>query len=69
MYTDSAYELPKVDLVKGDLQSIMPWTMFGGMTREDLGAIYEYLRTIPPVNNKVVRYTVGSKKELSKLDK
>jgi mono/diheme cytochrome c family protein len=61
MYTDSAYVLPTVDLVKGDLQSMMPWSMFGGMTKEDLGAIYEYLRTIPPVNSKVVRYTVAQK--------
>lgn len=61
MYADSAYVLPKVDLVKGDLQSMMPWTMYAGMTREDLGAIYEYLRTIPPVNSKVVRYTVAQK--------
>ena len=61
MYADSAYDLPKVDLVKGDLQSMMPWTMYAGMTREDLGAIYEYLRTIPPVNSKVVRYTVVQK--------
>jgi mono/diheme cytochrome c family protein len=61
MYADSAYVLPKVDLVKGDLQSMMPWTMYAGMTREDLGAIYEYLRTIPPVENKVVRYTVAQK--------
>jgi len=61
MYADSAYDLPKVDLVKGDLQSMMPWTMYAGMTREDLGAIYEYLRTIPPVNSKVVRYTVAQK--------
>jgi len=61
MYADSAYVLPKVDLVKGDLQSMMPWTMYAGMTTEDLGAIYEYLRTIPAVNSKVVRYTVAQK--------
>jgi len=65
MYTDSAYVLPTVDLVKGDLQSVMPWTMFSGMTKEDLGAIYEYLRTVPPVNNKVTRYTVGQKQMAS----
>ena len=61
MYADPSYVLPKVDLAKGDLQTVMPWTMFGGMTREDIGAIYEYLRTVPPVNNKVVRYTVSKK--------
>jgi len=65
MYGDSAYELPEVDLVKGDLQPVIPWTMYAGMTRENLGAIYEYLRTVPPANNKVVRYTVGQKAMLS----
>jgi len=59
MYSDSAYILPKVDLANGDLQSVMPWTMFSGMTTEDLGAVYEYLRTIPPVNNIVMRYTAS----------
>ena len=29
----------------------MPWSMYGGMTREDLSAIYAYLRTVTPVNN------------------
>jgi hypothetical protein len=31
----------------------MPWTFYAGMTDEDLGAIYDYLRTVPPVKNKV----------------
>jgi mono/diheme cytochrome c family protein len=61
MYTDSSYVLPTVDLVKGDLQSMMPWTMYSGMTTEDLGAIYEYLRTVAPVSGKIVRYTVSKK--------
>jgi|TARA_Y100000310_G_scaffold253669_1_gene260583 hypothetical protein len=34
----------------------MPWTLFAGMTQEDLGAIYNYLRTIQPVKNKVEKY-------------
>lgn len=37
----------------GDLQTVMPWTMYGGMTEEDLGAIYTYLRTVDPVENEV----------------
>ena len=31
--------------------------MYGGMTEEDLGAIYEYLRTIKSINHLVVKYT------------
>jgi len=34
----------------------MPWTMYGGMTDEDLGAIYEYLRTVPAVKNQVEKF-------------
>ena len=38
---------------QGDLQTVMPWTMYGGMTEKDLGAIYTYLRTVEPVRNTV----------------
>lgn len=31
----------------------MPWRDYGGMTRDDLGAIYAYLRTVPAVRNAV----------------
>ena len=34
----------------------MPWTIYAGMTEADLGAIYEYLRTVPAVNNSVERW-------------
>ena len=33
--------------------TIMPWLAFAGMTDEDLGAIYDYLKTLPPVEHKV----------------
>ena len=36
--------------------SPMPWLSYAGMTEEDLGAIYDYLRTVPPVRNEVVRF-------------
>jgi mono/diheme cytochrome c family protein len=34
----------------------MPWKQYAGMTREDLGAIYAYLRTLKPVLNRVDRF-------------
>ncbi len=37
--------------------TVMPWTMFAGMTDEDLGAIYAYLRTVKPVRNPVARFS------------
>lgn len=33
--------------------TIMPWRALSGLTDDDLGAIYDYLRTVPPVENKV----------------
>ena len=42
---------------EGEFNTVMPWTMFAGMEVEDLGAIYEYLRTLTPVSHIVVRFT------------
>jgi mono/diheme cytochrome c family protein len=39
--------------------TIMPWTVFARMTREDLGAIYAYLRTLRPIVNRVSRHPDG----------
>ena len=34
----------------------MPWYAYAGMTREDLGAIYTYLRSLKPVVNRVQKH-------------
>ncbi|MGH9387864.1 MAG: c-type cytochrome [Vicinamibacterales bacterium] len=34
----------------------MPWTRYAGMTREDLAAIYAYLRTLQPVVNRINKH-------------
>ncbi|TAE21757.1 MAG: cytochrome C [Cytophagales bacterium] len=44
-----------------DFNSVMPWSMYAGMTEQDLGAIYAYLLTVKPVKNKVERFTPKSK--------
>jgi mono/diheme cytochrome c family protein len=36
--------------------TVMPMTAYAGMTREDLGAIFAYLRTIKPVTNRVEKF-------------
>lgn len=36
--------------------TFMPWASYAGMTREDLGAIYAYLRTLKPVTNRVQKH-------------
>jgi hypothetical protein len=41
---------------QGGVNTVMPWTMYAGMTESDLGAIYDYLRTIPPVKNGVDKF-------------
>jgi mono/diheme cytochrome c family protein len=33
--------------------TVMPWNSFAGMSDQDLGAIYDYLKTVKPVANKV----------------
>lgn len=54
-YTDSAYT--PIPVGKNNFNTIMPWTMYGGMTEDDLGAIYEYLRTVKPVKNAVKMFS------------
>lgn len=56
-YSDSSYVTPPVDWAKGEFQTVMPWTMYTGMTEQDLGAIYDYLRTVKPVDGAVERWT------------
>jgi hypothetical protein len=49
-------EAPEADLaLNGRPNTEMPWRDYGGMTREDLGAIYTYLRTVPAVRHAVPR--------------
>jgi hypothetical protein len=45
----------------GAFNSIMPWTMFGNMNDEDLTAVYKYLKTVNPINNKVEKFTPAKK--------
>ena len=40
-----------------DNNSIMPWTMYAGMSEADLSCIYQYLKTVRPIENTVVKYT------------
>lgn len=36
--------------IPGDeINTVMPWSRFAGMSEEDLGAIYDFLRTVEPV--------------------
>jgi hypothetical protein len=52
--TDEDYR--RTPAPKGSPNTIMPWWAYSGMTAEDLGAIYDYLRTLAPVRNQVVTF-------------
>lgn len=54
-YVDSTYIPNKVE--KGNFNTVMPWTMYGKMKKEDLKAIYAYLKTVKPVKNSVVKFS------------
>jgi mono/diheme cytochrome c family protein len=45
-----------VSIKPGDFQTVMPWWGYGGMSENELGAIYTYLRTLKPVKNSVVKF-------------
>lgn len=36
-----------------DYNTIMPWMMYGTMNEKDLGALYDYLKTVKPIKNRV----------------
>ena len=40
----------------GKENTIMPVTLYAGMTDADLRAIYAYLRSLPPMTNMVEKY-------------
>lgn len=40
----------------GKMNTMMPLSFHAGMTDDDLRAIYAYLRTVPPIKNKVEKY-------------
>jgi len=54
MYRDSATAHRVVPL--GEMQTFMPWTLYGTMTDTDLGNIYAYIQTLKPIKNVVVKF-------------
>lgn len=58
------YDNPEGRTIKAEsmeYNTVMPWTMYAGMTERDLGAIYKYLRSVTPVKNKVEKFTGPAK--------
>ncbi|MBN2412401.1 cytochrome C [candidate division KSB1 bacterium] len=48
--------LRKMPVAEAEFNTVMPWTMFSGMTSQDLTAIYKYLRTVKPLDNSVEKF-------------
>ncbi len=53
-YADSTYKPHKVG--PKDMNTAMPWMMYAGMKETDLRAIFAYLQTVTPLDNKVVKF-------------
>ena len=53
-YNDSVFNPP---VVGNGFNTMMPWTLFANMDEYDLKAIFAYLQSIQPVENKVVLFT------------
>jgi len=49
-------DLERIDFSK-DFQTPMPWSMYAGMSEDDLRAIFKYLKSLDPIENEVQRYT------------
>lgn len=52
-------EVHNAPVKSGEFNTVMPWTFMAAGTDEDLGAIYDFLMTQPPVVNKVEKFTPG----------
>jgi hypothetical protein len=44
-----------VKVEKGDFNTLMPWTMYAKMDTADLASIYYYLKSLPPIENYVLK--------------
>ena len=51
IYADSNYVIR--DLKKDEVNTMMPWLVYSKMKESDLRAIYSYLRTLKPIENKI----------------
>lgn len=60
IYADSNYKPQSVG--PGEFNSVMPWLMYSKMNREDLAAIFAYLKSVKPISNKVIKFSQAPKK-------
>lgn len=54
-YTAADYKPAHVSIKQ--INTPMPWVMYAGMKDQDLEAIYAYLKSLSPIQNRIVRYS------------
>lgn len=54
-YRDSAFSHRPINFMK-DPSTIMPWSVYAGMSDSDLEAIYGYLQTLKPIKHSIVKF-------------
>jgi hypothetical protein len=54
-YTNDSSKV--IPVSENDFNTPMPWLMYAGMTEADLGSVYDYLRTVRAVKNKVQSFS------------
>lgn len=59
-FFDKTQNPTATDVKEGEFNSTMPWDKYSQMSREDLAAIYVYLKSQKPVSNKVPPNTLKS---------
>jgi mono/diheme cytochrome c family protein len=55
-YVDSNNKPVHLPVGPNDFNTIMPWTMYGGMTQKDLSSMFEYLHTLGPIKNPITKF-------------
>lgn len=54
-YNDSVFTPTKLEA--NQVNTVMPWIRYAGMTDDDLTSIFAYLKTIDPIENEVEKFT------------
>ena len=56
-FKNATLETARTQEVSGGFNSVMPWWAWSRLREEDLGAIYDYLRTVPATSQLVLKHT------------
>jgi len=58
MFTDSAWKSAKLSAT--DFNTPMPWSMYAGMSAQDLSALFDFLQSQKPMANKVNKWVANT---------